>query len=70
MIATPVSAERVQKCVFNFEIYRFLKKTANLSHPLLPKHCKGLDCLDCNMMLDEIIPCVVFTHFLRTFPEP
>ena len=26
MIATPASAERVQKCNFNFEIYRFLKK--------------------------------------------
>ena len=26
MIATPVSAERVEKYVFNFEIYRLLKK--------------------------------------------
>ena len=26
MIATPASVERVEKCVFNFEIYRFLKK--------------------------------------------
>ena len=25
MIATHTSAERVQKCIFNFEIYRFLK---------------------------------------------
>ena len=35
MIATPASAERVQKCVFNFEIHRFLKKAANLPHPPL-----------------------------------
>ena len=26
MIATPANAERVQNVVFNFEIYRFLKK--------------------------------------------
>ena len=26
MIATPASAERVQKCVFNFQMHRFLKK--------------------------------------------
>ena len=25
MIATPASAERVQKCAFNFEIFRFIK---------------------------------------------
>ena len=36
MIATPASVERVEKCVFNFETYRFLKKTANLLHPALP----------------------------------
>ena len=42
MIATPVSAERVQKCVFNFEIYRFLKKTANLPHPFYLKKLKKL----------------------------
>ena len=32
MIATPASVERVQKCAFNFEIYRFLKKATNLPH--------------------------------------
>ena len=37
IIATPASAERVQKCVFNFEIYCFLKKTTNLPHlPYVP----------------------------------
>ena len=37
MNVPPVSVERVQKCVVNFEIYRFLKKAANLPHPpLLP----------------------------------
>ena len=36
MIATPASVERVEKCVFNFEIYCFLKNAANLPHsPLL-----------------------------------
>ena len=35
MNVPPVSVERVQKCVVNFEIYRFLKKTANLPHPPL-----------------------------------
>ena len=34
MIATPASAERVQKCVFNFEIYHFLKKRP--IYPILP----------------------------------
>ena len=34
MIATPASAERVQKGVFNFEIYRFLKKRP--IYPILP----------------------------------
>ena len=34
MIATPASAERVEKYVFNFEIYRFLK-SGNLPHLLL-----------------------------------
>ena len=32
MNAPPVSVERVQKCVVNFEIYCFLKKAANLPH--------------------------------------
>ena len=32
MNATPVSVERLQKCVFKFEIYRFYKKTNNLLH--------------------------------------
>ena len=36
MIATPARVEKVQKCAFNFEIYRFLKKAANLPHPPLP----------------------------------
>ena len=36
MNVPPVSVERVQKCVVNFEIYRFLKKAANLPHPPLP----------------------------------
>ena len=35
MNVPPVSVERVQKCVVNFEIYRFLKKAANLPHPPL-----------------------------------
>ena len=34
MITTLASAERVQKCVFNFEIYRFLKKRP--IYPILP----------------------------------
>ena len=33
MNVPPVSVEGVQKCVVNFEIYRFLKKAANLPHP-------------------------------------
>ena len=37
MNVPPVSVERVQKCVVNFEIYRFLKKAANLPHPPLPQ---------------------------------
>ena len=37
MNVPPVSVERVQKCVVNFEIYRFLKKAANLPHPPLDK---------------------------------
>ena len=36
MDVPPVSVERVQKGVVNFEIYRFLKKAANLPHPPLP----------------------------------
>ena len=32
---TPASGERVQKYVFNFEIYRFAKKAAKLPHPPL-----------------------------------
>ena len=36
MNVPPASVERVQKCLVNFEIYRFLKKTANLPHPPLP----------------------------------
>ena len=35
MNVPPGSVERVQKCVVNFEIYRFLKKAANLPHPPL-----------------------------------
>ena len=35
MNVPPVSVERVQKCVVNFERYRFLKKAANLPHPPL-----------------------------------
>ena len=35
MNVPPVSVERVQKCVVNLEIYRFLKKAANLPHPPL-----------------------------------
>ena len=38
MNVPPVSVERVQKCVINFEIYRFLKKAANLPHPPLHQH--------------------------------
>ena len=34
---TPASGERVQKYVFNFEIYRFAKKAAKLPHPPLPQ---------------------------------
>ena len=37
MNVPPVSVERAQKCVVNFEIYRFLKKAANLPHPPLPQ---------------------------------
>ena len=33
---TPAIGERVQKYVFNFEIYRFAKKAAKLPHPPLP----------------------------------
>ena len=32
---TPASGERVQKYVFNLEIYRFAKKAAKLPHPPL-----------------------------------
>ena len=32
---TPASGERVQKFVFNFEIYRFARKAAKLPHPPL-----------------------------------
>ena len=35
MNVPPASVERVQKCAVNFEIYRFLKKAANLPHPPL-----------------------------------
>ena len=35
MNVPPVSVERVQKCAVNFDIYRFLKKAANLPHPPL-----------------------------------
>ena len=38
MNVPPVSVERVQKCVVNFEIYRFLKKAANLPHPPLHRN--------------------------------
>ena len=41
MNVPPVSVERVQKCVVNFEIYRFLKKAANLPHPPLPGKWPG-----------------------------
>ena len=34
MITTPASVERVEKYVFNFEIYRFLKKRP--IYPILP----------------------------------
>ena len=39
MNVPPASVERVQKCVVNFEIYRFLKKAANLPHPPLLMLC-------------------------------
>ena len=42
MNVPPVSVERVQKCVVNFEIYRFLKKAANLPHPPLQYHTRPL----------------------------
>ena len=35
MYATPASVERVQKYVFDFKIYRFVIKAANLPHPPL-----------------------------------
>ena len=38
MNATPASVERVQKCVFNIEIYRFLK-IGQLPHSPLPTYC-------------------------------
>ena len=38
MNVPPVSVERAQKCVVNFEIHRFLKKAANLPHPPLTSH--------------------------------
>ena len=41
MNVPPVSVERVQKCVVNFEIYRFLKKAANLPHPPLTRALLG-----------------------------
>ena len=41
MIAPPASAERVQKCVYNFEIYRFLKKRP--IYPILPYLKFGCD---------------------------
>ena len=37
MNATPASVKRVQKYVFNFEKYRFVKKAANIPHPPLRK---------------------------------
>ena len=37
MNVTPASVERVQKCVFNFEIYSFLKKKVNSHH--FPLYC-------------------------------
>ena len=41
MNATPASIERVKKYVFNFEIYRFVKKAANLPHPPLLSLLQG-----------------------------
>ena len=41
MNATPASVERVQKYVFNFEIYRFMKKAVNLPHPPLVVHLQS-----------------------------
>ena len=43
---TPASGERVQKYVFDFEIYRFAKKAAKLPHPPLPDFAEGLDSND------------------------
>ena len=51
MNVPPVSVERAQKCVVNFEIYSFLKKAANLPHPplvlcssaLSVEMCSGLE---------------------------
>ena len=45
MNVPPVSVERVQKCVVNFEIHRFLKKAANLPHPPLQERVR--DCALC-----------------------
>ena len=45
MNVPPVSVERVQKCVVNFEIYRFLKKAANLPHPPLQNKTVQRICL-------------------------
>ena len=41
MNATPASVERVQKYVFNFEIYCFMKRAANLPHPPLVVHLQS-----------------------------
>ena len=38
MNVPPVSVERVQKCVVNFEIYRFLKKSGQFT-PSSPTCC-------------------------------
>ena len=41
MNATPASVERVQKYVFNFEIYCFMKRAVNLPHPPLVVHLQS-----------------------------
>ena len=56
MSATPASVERVQKYVFNFEIYRFVKKRP--IYPILPYFSIGLPKklvrFSCKFVLDSL----------------
>ena len=43
MNTTPASVEKMQKCVVNFKLYRFLKKAAKLPHSPLPTDRPSLE---------------------------